>query len=208
MYMIIYKVTNNVNGKIYIGQTIRTIDERISEHQRKKNSLIGKAIKRYGIESFTIESIETVTTIEMLNNREIYWIKHFKCMVPNGYNQCVGGNNTMGFTHREESKQKMSESKSKLYMGENNPFYGKTHSIEAKQKMSKQRKGRTLSEEWKRKIGESCQKKVVNLDTGEIFDSVKLASQKYNLKATHISSVCNGKRKTTGGFRWQHYDAR
>ena len=178
--MIIYKVTNNVNGKIYIGQTIRTIDERISEHQRKKNSLIGKAIKRYGIESFTIESIETVTTIEMLNNREIYWIKHFKCMIPNGYNQCEGGNNTIGYVHREESKQKMSE----------------------------QRKGRTLSEEWKRKIGESCQKKVVNLDTGEIFDSVKSASQKYNLKDTHISRVCKGKRKTTGGFRWQYYDAR
>ena len=47
--MIIYKITNNVNGKIYIGQTVRTLEERLSEHKRKKVSLISKAFDKYGL---------------------------------------------------------------------------------------------------------------------------------------------------------------
>ena len=43
-----------------------------------------------------------------------------------------------------------------------------------------------------------------NVDTGEVFDSVKKAAEKYGLKDTHISRVCKGKRKTTGGFKWEY----
>ena len=52
--MIIYKITNNINNKIYIGQTTRTLEERIAEHKRKRNPLISKAIKKYGIEKPTL----------------------------------------------------------------------------------------------------------------------------------------------------------
>lgn len=204
--MIIYKITNNVNNKIYIGQTVRTLEERLSEHKRKRVPLISKAIKKYGINNFKIETIDTAETIDDLNNKEIYWINYYNSLVPNGYNQCDGGGNTSGYNHKEESKKKMSKTKSKMYIGENNPFYGKTHSEEARKKMSEARAGRTLTDEWKKKIGISCQKKVVNIDTGEVFESVKSAAEKYGLKDTNISRVCKGKRKTTGGFKWKYYE--
>ena len=44
--------------------------------------------------------------------------------------------------------------------------------------------------------------KVRNVETGEVFNSVKEAAREYNLKETHITRVCKGKRKTTGGFHW------
>lgn len=47
--------------------------------------------------------------------------------------------------------------------------------------------------------------KVVNLDTKEVFNSVNEAAKKYNIIPTHISRVCRGKRKHTGGYRWQYY---
>lgn len=100
----------------------------------------------------------------------------------------------------------MSISKSEAYKGEGNPFYCKKHSEESKEKMSQSRKGRILSEEWKEKIGKALQKKVINLDTGEVFDSVRNAAKHYNLKDTHITRVCKGKRKTTGGYKWSYYD--
>lgn len=206
--MIIYKLTNKINNKVYIGQTVRTLEERIAEHKRKRLSLISKAIKKYGIENFEIEIIDSADTMELLNEKEVDWINKFKCVVPYGYNQCEGGGNTKGFHHRDDSKKKMSESKSILYIGEGNPFYGKTHSDEVKKRFSEQRKGRKLTDEWKRKISESNthKKKVINLDTLEVFDTVRKAAEKYNLKDTHISRVCKGKRKRTGGFRWMHYD--
>lgn len=206
--MIIYKITNNTNGKIYIGQTVRTLDERIGEHKRHINTIMGKAFKKYGIYNFIIEIIDTATSIIELNKKEIKWISFFDCVTPKGYNQCYGGDNTIGFHHREVSKRKMSKKKSGMYLGENNPFFGKTHSDEQRAKWSKERK-----ESYKEYIKkahdasiEAIKRKVVNLDTGEIFDSIKEASAKYNIFPTHISRVCRGRRKSCGGFRWQYYD--
>lgn len=204
--LIIYKATNLVNGKVYIGQTVRTLDERIAEHIRKRNSLLGQAIRKYGEECFSFEVIDTASNIEGLNKKEIYWIAFFDCEVPNGYNQCAGGENTIGYHHKDSSKEKMRVAKEEAYCGTGNPFYGKKHSAEAKAKMSKARKGRVLTNEWKTKIGQGLHKKVINLDTGEVFESVKAAAERYGLKDTHITRVCKGKRKRTGGFRWSHYN--
>ena len=104
--MIIYRIHNSITGKDYIGQTIRSLEERTAEHIRKNNSVISKAIKKYGIENFVIEEIDSASTIEELNEKEIYWISKYNSIVPNGYNQCIGGGNTFGFHHREESKKK------------------------------------------------------------------------------------------------------
>ena len=202
--MIIYKVTNKINNKIYIGQTIRTLEERIKEHTRKRNSSLYKAFNKYGIENFEIEIIDKCNTTEELNKKEIYWIKYYDCLVPKGYNLCEGGGQTNGYQHREESKIKMSNNRGRYY-GENNPFYGKTHTLEQKQKWSKERKGKDLSKAIEKSI-KSRQRKVINLDTMEIFNSIKEASEKYNLKDTHITRVCKGKRNKTGGYRWQYLE--
>ena len=83
--MIVYKITNLINGKIYIGQTTRTIEERFEEHKYAK-SYIGKAIRKYGVENFKIGIIEQCQTKEELNERELYWISKCNSKAPNGYN--------------------------------------------------------------------------------------------------------------------------
>jgi len=204
--MIIYKITNIINNKVYIGQTVRTLKKRMNEHFRHNITIIDKALRKYGKSSFKIEIIDNANNIEELNEKEIYWINYFECMVPKGYNQCYGGGNSKGYKHKEKFKKKMRDSKRNAYYGINNPFYGRTHSDEQKQKWSHTRSGmKHLTNDQIKKLRKSHHKlSVVNVDTGEIFDSIKLAAEKYNLKDTHITRVCKGKRKTTGGYRWEY----
>ena len=82
---IIYKITNKVNGKSYIGQTRYTIEFRWKQHQHKKdNTYFHNAIHKYGIENFSIEILEKCD-IEDLNSREIFYIAKYDTFV-NGYN--------------------------------------------------------------------------------------------------------------------------
>lgn len=204
--MLVYKITNKTNSKIYIGQTSRDLKTRLSEHSRRTRTIMGKAIKKYGIDNFEVEQIDDAETMEELNNKEIYWIEHYNCLTPNGYNQCIGGDNTKGFNHRESSKLKMSKSHIALNkVGANNPFYGKTHTPEQIKKWKQDRKGVDLTKASEASIL-SRQVKVINLDTMEVFDSATIAAKKYDLKATHITRVCRKRRKQTGGFRWIYYD--
>lgn len=204
--MIIYKATNKVNGKIYIGQTTRSLKVRMQEHARHSESAFDKAIQKHGIENFEFEVIDTANSIDELNQKEIYWIEYYNSYRGNGYNSCIGGENTIGFKHTEQSKAKMSVAKKKMYIGSNNPFYHKHHLKEARQKMSEKRKGRVLSDEWKQRISEnnSQKRRVRNIETGEVFDTIKEAAGKYNIIPTHITRVCRGKRKSTGGYHWEY----
>lgn len=204
--MIIYKATNKLNGKMYIGQTIRTLEVRMAEHARHSKSPFDKAIQKYGLENFEVEVIDTADTIEELNQKEIYWIKYYNTYEGDGYNSCLGGENTTGFHHREESKAKMSEAKRRMYNGADNPFYSKRHSEETCRRFSEQRKGRKLTEEWKQHISEGsiAKVKVRNIETGEIFNSIREAAEKYNILPTHITRVCRGRRNKTGGYHWEY----
>lgn len=86
----IYKITNLINGKIYIGQHIqytKSIDSYMGS-----GILLKKAQKKYGISNFKKEIIEECT-LENINEREIYWISEFNCITPNGYNLAKGGKN-------------------------------------------------------------------------------------------------------------------
>lgn len=100
----IYKITNNVNGKVYIGQTIQTIKERFYQHCAIKcsdsvlNMAIHKAIKKYGKSNFTIEVIEEVDK-DSLNDREKFWIEYYNSY-NNGYNSTRGGQDSS--THCKE----------------------------------------------------------------------------------------------------------
>ena len=87
---IIYKITNKVNGKSYIGQTRYTIEFRWKQHQHKKdNTYFHNAIKKYGIENFSIEILEECN-INDLNSREIFYIAKYDTF-NNGYNLTIGG---------------------------------------------------------------------------------------------------------------------
>ena len=91
----IYKVTNTINGKYYIGQTIQNVKERFYQHCATKcskavsNMAIHRAIKKYGKSNFTVEVIEEIDSAN-LNDRERYWIKYYNSY-NNGYNSTKGG---------------------------------------------------------------------------------------------------------------------
>lgn len=87
---IIYKITNKVNGKSYIGQTRYTIEFRWKQHQHKKdNTYFHNAIHKYGVENFNVEILEECN-IEVLDSREIFYIAKFDTF-NNGYNLTIGG---------------------------------------------------------------------------------------------------------------------
>ena len=91
----IYKITNTINGKSYIGQTIQNVKERFYQHCATKcskavsNMAIHRAIKKYGKSNFTVEVIEEIDSAN-LNDRERYWIKCYNSY-NNGYNSTKGG---------------------------------------------------------------------------------------------------------------------
>lgn len=93
----IYKITNVMNGKVYIGQTIQNVKERFYQHCAIKcdeavlQMAIHKAIFKYGKSNFTIEVIEEVES-NSLNDREKYWIGYYDSY-NNGYNSTKGGQN-------------------------------------------------------------------------------------------------------------------
>lgn len=127
----IYTITNTLNGKQYVGQT-NNPKRRWAEHRATGNTghFSGKshlyyAMQKYGINVFQFEVIEE-TSLDLIHEREIYWIDKLNTLVPNGYNMTPGGE--------------------ALY-GENNPFYGRTHSEKTKQLISEKNKGRKLNEE-------------------------------------------------------------
>ena len=82
----IYKITNKLNNKVYIGQSIH-IYRRWSEHcQPSTTSLIGKAIQKYGKENFIFEILEEVSNVNTLTQKESEYIKLYNSITPNGYN--------------------------------------------------------------------------------------------------------------------------
>lgn len=88
----IYKITNNINGKSYIGQTT-DYNRRFQEHKalgygNEKNKLLYYAFKKYGIDNFSFEVIENKTS--NYNEREKYWIAYYDTF-ENGYNMTEGG---------------------------------------------------------------------------------------------------------------------
>lgn len=86
--LIIYKITNKLNGKSYVGQTTRNVNARIAEHKYKK-SLIGKAILKYGVNNFEIDILDECSSSDELNKREAHWTKTLNTVHPNGYNKAI-----------------------------------------------------------------------------------------------------------------------
>lgn len=152
--MIIYKVTNKITGRVYIGQTIGSIRQRWVHHCGKWSSCLylKHSIQKHGKENFTIEEIYKANSLEELNKKEEELIILYDSRnIEKGYNIRHGGNNSKP---SEESKKKMSISST-----------GKKHSEETKQKMSELRKNMTA--ETRLKMSESRKGKVQSIETKE-----------------------------------------
>lgn len=111
--MIIYKITNKQNGKTYIGQTIKTVAERLKEHIYKK-SKIGKEIIKYGVDSFDVSVIDRAESKDDLDALEVFWISFYNSC-ENGYNTLIGGKPTKSeFCFLSRIAQKAKKKKKKI----------------------------------------------------------------------------------------------
>jgi group I intron endonuclease len=157
----IYLVRNQINNKIYIGQTSKTVEWRWSRHLIdcfKLDLYFYRAIRKHGSENFVVKEIDQAETKQEANNLETFYIKLTQSCSPKyGYNGTFGGD---GGLQTPEVRKKIStnikialadpvrrERKRELSGGENNPMFGRHQSEETKQKISTANTGRKRSPE-------------------------------------------------------------
>lgn len=132
--MVIYKICNKINNKIYIGKTQNDSDRYLGS-----GILIKRAIHKYGSENFVKTIIDYGKSIEELNYKEKFWIKYF-----NSTNSCIGYNISDGGDGGDLfSNNPNKEIIRKKYrrFGDKNGMFGKKHSPQSKHKMSINKKG-------------------------------------------------------------------
>lgn len=207
----------DTNEPFYIGKGRKSRWKRLNRENTHFNNIVNKydvavEIIKYNLteeEAFYWEEeiirilvFEYGYSIEIINNRSIDESQYHLV------NATWGGDGTKGMNpYRNKTldelnyiKCKMSKSRSgeKNHMygkgykvsGCKNPFYGKHHSDKTKNKISEINKGKGSI-------------KVINIDTGEIFNSLKDATKKYNISSpTVISDCCKGKYKSVYGYKW------
>ncbi len=119
--MIIYKTTNKINGKIYIGQ-----DSKNKKNYFGSGKLILKAFKKYGKENFTKEILCECRTKKELDKKEQFWIKKLNSLVPVGYNLAEGGGGSLGYKHTKIAKMKISKNNARNMLGKHHSNKTKT----------------------------------------------------------------------------------
>ena len=172
----IYKITNTVNSKAYIGQTIHdAVTGRINDHLNRTangSRLVKRAIEKYGKKAFTYEILRDGIIPEFLNDLESEAIEKFNTVAPHGYNLTTGAGDR--YTHSEETCRKISEA-----------ITGKRKSPEHRAKLSEVRKGKPgkpHSPETLRKMSESMR------------NSPKAKAQRERLRQQPVSAETRKKR--------------
>lgn len=194
---LIYKITNIINNKIYVGKTTKTLEERYTLHLATKNRAseqhryLYRSMNKHGVENFIIEILEEVSEHD-LDVRERYWIKELNSLNPKGYNMTEGGEGG-DTSHTPQYREGMRTRRSdgafnSMFgkMGKNNPNYGKKRTEEQcrfmkqqlqkawdtndnrRQKLSAQKKG-SGNHMYGKKPGNAL---MVEVD-GKIYDSMR-----------------------------------
>lgn len=217
----IYKITNLVNGKFYIGQSTH-IKQRFKEHRdsinRKPDDPRGQGplyddMRKYGLENFTFEILEECP-IEKLDEREEYYIALYDA-VNKGYNRCktavtLRDEEVKAKIFSEERIEQMRQHKSEWNKQKwKEPEYRKQQ-IERIREMQKkrledptyrQKKAEDLRKGWEKKKKKVAQ---YTLDGKliAIYDGVRVAERATGIRS--IDKCAKGKRKTAGGFVWKY----
>lgn len=228
----IYFISNKINNKLYIGQSIN-IEQRWNAHKRElrnnihENSKLQRAWNKYGEENFEF-LIATKCKEYQLNTLEQYYIFSLETYHANsGYNISIGGeglfsrgiNNKMNkkvycietkqsyFSIVEASRQTGIKDTSILQCCKGNYRYaGKKEGIALHWMYYDDfmKKGEVILNDTQRKKVEKGHS-VICLETKEIFNSLKEASEKYNIEYANIGACCRGKRTTAGNLHWAYY---
>lgn len=227
---IIYLFINNINGKIYVGQTTNTFDDRYGKNilKRVSNEHLKRSIEKYGINNFTIiKEFDIAYSKKELDELEDLYIKMYNTTDNNyGYNKKYGGANGKqseetrrknseghkGLKASEETKQKLSKSQT----GSGNGFYNKKHTEETKRKISEANSGinngmsKGHSEKSKIKMKSSQRKnngkRIICIENGKIYDSIIEAAEELNVDRSSIGHCCSGRYKTAKGYHFKYAD--
>ncbi|MCK9458415.1 MAG: NUMOD3 domain-containing DNA-binding protein [Proteobacteria bacterium] len=174
MNYIIYRITNKINDKKYIGFSSKSLEERWNKHLRDakagRDTYLCRAIRKYGGDNFDREVIYTGDDISytkyVMENKFIIE-NEAHCTTGKGYNMTMGGDGTLDHTHSESTRRQMSISHTGMRLSESakqklseqrkgvgNPNFGKPPSLETRKKISQANMGRNHSEEAKNKMSE------------------------------------------------------
>lgn len=201
-YGFIYKITNSINCKIYIGQTIQSVNKRFKNHLtgwHHKKMPLHRAILKHGKDKFKIEIIDFAINTEELNRKEIFYIERFDS-ISKGYNLHPGGGVSTRTPEIELKRIKgIKESKLGIYP-------------ESFRLYAESRKGHILTKEERKKISDSSPNKksiiAKNKITGEvlIFKSGTEAAKYFNCQKQIISRACLKKRMHHRNFIFDFFD--
>lgn len=185
----VYKLTNVVNNKNYIGQT-SNVKRRMAEHRRKNDNVIDKAIDKYGWNNFTVEVLkENLSKVEA-DFWEIYLINEvYNSYKGKGYNCSIGGdvNPMLNKHHDKETREKIS----KKVRGKNSPWYGKKLTKEHKQKIRKENSGKN-HHCYGKSLPESTRKKMSKAKIGKnnpMYGKERTEEAKNNISLAYKENI-------------------
>ena len=178
----VYCHQNKINGKRYIGITCQKPEDRWRNGTKyTENKSFTKDILSFGWHNFTHEILYTGISKEEAESKERLLIKEYDTTNPDkGYNMDFGG--IKGVEFSDTHKIRIS-----------NALKGKTKSDTHKQSLSKSHIGNKSA----------VRKKVICIETNEIFESINEAERQTEVCAKNISAACLGKRNSAGGFHWE-----
>ena len=151
--MFVYLITNLINGKRYIGQTSKSLEQRWYLHQHRPNcKALHSAIKKYGADNFSIEILDSAPTRELLGELEVEYIHRYCTISPNGYNLTAGGEGVINLPEeiRLRRRNKLKGNKNAL---------GAVRTAEYCKQKSESQKGRIFSEETIHRMSESAKRR-------------------------------------------------
>ena len=208
----IYQITNDINGKIYIGKTERSVEERWQEHQRNrdkescKNRPLYRAMNKYGIEHFHIEILEETNNPE---ERETYWIEQ-KRSFKYGYNATMGGDGKKYIDYdlviatysKLQNLNKTAQTLNICADTVHNILVTNKIQIKSSQEILKEVASvpvhmYNLQNEYIRTFASSH-------EAARYMIENNLTGCKHSTIRQHISEVCKGRRKTAAKFIWKY----
>lgn len=209
--MFIYLVTNKVNGKRYVGQTTVSVQSRWTRHcwasAVVKNMPIATAIKKYGKENFTVETLAECASQEALDAAELHFATELNTFSPHGYNLRAGrGRGSVSAEFREKMRQaalgKKASPETRRRLSQ--VHLGVRQTAETRQKLSEHNKGKRASDLCYQRSVEATAKtyELVNPTGYRVcFTNMRKLCRQHGLSPHKMSEVVNGKRTQHKGWR-------